>query len=127
MVTGLDSASASLTGFGDTVRSNNFTLGEAAEFTRRFSKAPGVMDGALKFVDSMAMADGGADMMRRYEVEFGEVANVFSEYLETVRNLGMLDRMSQADMRSGMEDFMDAVVTTSNVMKINLEDAFIYC
>ena len=125
LAAGLDSTTASLTGFADMVRNNAFTRGEAAEFTKRFSKAVGVtgVDSALKFANNMAEGGDGADMMRRFGMEFGEVANISGEYLETVRSLGMLDRMSQSEMRAGMEDFMDAVVTTSNVMKINLEDA----
>ena len=125
LAAGLDSTTASLTGFANMVRENSFTLGEAAEFTKRFSKAVGVtgVESALNFANNMAEGGDGADMMRRFGMEFGEVANISGEYLETVRSLGMLDRLSQSEMRAGMEDFMDAVVTTSNVMKINMEDA----
>ena len=126
LAAGLDSSAASLTGFADTVRQNNFTLGEAAAFTQRFSQAVGVVgvDSALGFANSMAYAgEGNSNMMRRFGMEFGEVANISGEYLDSVRGLGMLDRMSQAELRTGMEDFMSTVVATSNIMKINMEDA----
>lgn len=126
LAAGLSESGASLTAFADKVRGNNFTLGEAAEFTQRFSKTIGVtgVESAMGFVNSLALAgqDGG-DMMRKYGMEFGEVANISGEYLESVQALGMLDKMSSADLRSGMTDFMSTVVATSNIMKINLEDA----
>jgi hypothetical protein len=56
-------------------------------------------------------------------MEFGEVANVSGEYLESVRALGMLDKMSNNELRLGMDNFMSTVVATSNIMKINMEDA----
>ena len=126
LASGMDTASASMTGFADVVRQNSFTLGEAAAFTQRFSQAVGVtgVDGALNFVKSLAYAtDDGGDMMRRYGMEFGEVGNIAGEYLDSVRSLGMLDRMSSGQLRAGMDDFMSTVVATSNVMKINMEDA----
>ena len=129
LAAGLETAGASMTGFADKVRENNFTLGEAAAFTQRFSKAVGVtgVDGAMSFVKSLAYAEdngrAGGDMMQRFGMEFGEVANISGEYLESVRNLGMLDKMSNTELRTGMDDFMSTVVATSNVMKINMEDA----
>ena len=70
------------------------------------------------------MADSeGADMMTRFGMEFGQVANTAGEYLDSLRNMGVLDRMSQQQMRNGMEDFMSGVTATSNVLKISLEEA----
>ena len=126
LAAGLASSQASLTSFAATVRENNFTLGEAAEFTQRFANSVGVLGvkSSLEFVNSLAYAgQGGADMMRRFGMEFGEVANVAGTYLDSVRNLGMLDRMNGQQLRSNMDDFMSTVVSTSNVMKINMEDA----
>ena len=126
LAAGLSESGASLTAFADKVRVNNFTLGEAAEFTQRFSKAVGVtgVNGALDFVNTLAYSgDNGGDMMRRFGMEFGEVANVSGEYLESVRALGMLDKMSNNELRLGMDNFMSTVVATSNIMKINMEDA----
>ena len=37
--------------------------------------------------------------------------------------MGVLDRMSQQQMRNGMEDFMSWRYVTSNVLKISLEEA----
>ena len=126
LASGLSSSQASLTSFAATVRENNFTLGEAAEFTQRFANSVGVLGvkSSLEFVNSLAYAgEGGADMMRRFGMEFGEVANVAGTYLDSVRNLGMLDRMNGQQLRTNMDDFMSTVVSTSNVMKINMEDA----
>ena len=126
LAAGLSSSQASLTSFAATVRENNFTLGEAAEFTQRFANSVGVLGvkSSLEFVNSLAYAgEGGADMMRRFGMEFGEVANVAGTYLDSVRNLGMLDRMNGQQLRTNMDDFMSTVVSTSNVMKINMEDA----
>ena len=126
LAAGLNSSQASLTSFAATVRENNFTLGEAAEFTQRFANSVGVLGvkSSLEFVNSLAYAgEGGADMMRKFGMEFGEVANVAGTYLDSVRNLGMLDRMNGQQLRSNMDDFMSTVVSTSNVMKINMEDA----
>ena len=126
LAAGLSESGASLTAFADKVRMNNFTLGEAAEFTQRFSKAVGVtgVNGAMDFVNTLAYSgENGGDMMRRFGMEFGEVANVSGEYLESVRNLGMLDKMSNNELRLGMDNFMSTVVATSNIMKINMEDA----
>ena len=126
LAAGLSSSQASLTSFASTVRENNFTLGEAAEFTQRFANSVGVLGvkSSLEFVNSLAYAgEGGADMMRRFGMEFGEVANVAGTYLDSVRNLGMLDRMNGQQLRTNMDDFMSTVVSTSNVMKINMEDA----
>lgn len=126
LAAGLDSASASLTGFAQTVRDNNFTLGEAQKFTQQFAKTVGVMgvNASLEFASNMAYGGAeGANMMRRFGMEFGEVADVAGTYLESVRGLGMLDRMSETELRGGMEDFMTTVVTASNVMKINMTDA----
>lgn len=122
----LSTGQASLTGFAETVNRANFTLGEAADFTQRFSKSVGVLGvaGALDFVNKLAFAgEEGGDMMRNFGLEFGEVKNLAGEYLDTVRNIGMLERMNNAELRRGMDDFMDAVVTTSNVLKVGMEEA----
>ena len=122
----LSTGQASLTGFAETVNRANFTLGEAADFTQRFSKSVGVLGvaGALDFVNKLAFAgEEGGDLMRNFGLEFGEVKNLAGEYLDTVRNIGMLERMNNAELRRGMDDFMDAVVTTSNVLKVGMEEA----
>ena len=126
LAAGLNSSQASLTSFAKTVRQNNFTLGEAADFTQRFSKSVGVLgvNGALDFVNKLAYAgEEGSDLMRRFGMEFGEVRDVAGDYLDTVRNLGMLDRMNDQQLRAGMEDFMSTVISTSNVLKVNMTEA----
>lgn len=123
---GLDSTETGLTQFADTVRRNNFLLGEAADFTQRFAHSVGVLGvkESLNFVNKLAYAgDEGSDMMRRYGMEFGEVRDIAGTYLDTLRNINILDRMNADQLRMGMNDFMDTVVTASNVMKINMQDA----
>ena len=75
---GLDSASSGLVQFSKTVRDNNFTLGQAAEFTKQFSRAVGItgVEAALEFVNSMAydrtLEDGktALGMMKRFGMDF---------------------------------------------------------
>ena len=126
LATSLSTADSGLVNFSEMVNRSSFTLGQAAEFTNKFSAAVGDagIERSLALVNDMAYGGAeGADMMRRFGMEFGGVANVAGQYLETVRNLGMLDRMNNQQLRGGMEDFMDTVTVTSNVMKINLQDA----
>ena len=126
LATSLDVSTSSLEGFSTMVNDASFTLGQAAEFTRQFSRTIGDMgiERALYFVEEMAYGGAeGANMMQRFGMEFGQVRNVAGEYLETIRNIGMLDRMNNQQLRSGMEDFMETVTVTSNVLKVSLEDA----
>ena len=126
LATSLTNAQSGLVGFAEMVNKSSFTLGQAAEFASKFSAAVGDagIERSLQFVEDMAYGGAeGADMMRRFGLEFGGVANVAGQYLDTVRNLGMLDRMSNQQLRGGMEDFMDTVTVTSNVMKVNIQDA----
>lgn len=127
LAAGMDTATASMTSFADVVSRNNFLLGEAAKFTEDFTKVVGIMgvDSALKFANSMTQAEsvGGADMMRRFGLEFSEVTNLSGQYLDTLRRSGQLENMSAQQMRSGMEGFMTTVSGAANVMKINMVDA----
>ena len=124
LMAGFDATTAGLEEMSRMISANNFTLGEAAEFTKRFSRSVGIVgvESALKFASTMADSQG-ADMMTRFGMEFGQVTNVAGEYLDSLRNMGVLDRMSQQQMRDGMEDFMSGVTSTANVLKINLEEA----
>ena len=124
LMAGFDATTAGLEEMSRMISANNFTLGEAAEFTKRFSRSVGIVgvESALKFASTMADSEG-ADMMTRFGMEFGQVTNVAGEYLDSLRNMGVLDRMSQQQMRGGMEDFMSGVTATANVLKINLEEA----
>lgn len=124
LTAGLDSASSSLTALSKATNFHNFTLGEAAEFTRNFSQAVGVrgVEASLDFANSLASEDGG-DFMQRFGLQFGEVTDLAGTYLESLRNIGALDKISRADMDRGMENFMSTVVSTSNIMKINLQES----
>tara|TARA_B100001057_G_scaffold163930_1_gene164559 strand:- start:6826 stop:9165 length:2340 start_codon:yes stop_codon:yes gene_type:complete len=128
---GLDSASAGLIGFSETVNDSNFTLGQAAEFTERFSQAVGRtgVEAAMRFVNAMAYdrqlenGEKALGLMERFGMDFRQVSIVSGEYLESLRSANVLGKLSQAQMEAGMEDFMDGVTATSNVLKISLEDS----
>jgi len=124
LTAGLDSASSSLTALSKATNFHNFTLGEAAEFTRNFSQAVGVrgVEASLEFANNLASESGG-DFMQRFGLQFGEVTDLAGTYLESLRNIGALDKISRADMDRGMENFMSTVVSTSNIMKINLQES----
>ena len=128
---GLDSASAGLIGFSETVRNSNFTLGQAAEFVKMFSKAVGVqgVEESLRFANQMAYTrkdlDGNniAGFMERFGMNFAQVTTMSGEYLDSLRSANMLGKLSNAEMQQGMEDFMSGVTATSNVLKISLEES----
>lgn len=107
-----------------TISATNFTFGEASEFTKEFARAVGVIGvkSALQFSEAVASTTG-MDFMRKYALEFGQVANIAGEYIDTLRIGGQLSSMSDRDMRSGMNDFMSNVEMTSNVLKISMEEA----
>lgn len=122
----LSTAESGMINFAEMVNRTSFSLGQAAEFANKFSMAVGGagIERSMQFVEDMAYGGAeGADMMRRFGLEFGGVANVAGQYLESVRNLGMLDRMNNQQLRSGMEEFMETVTVTSNIMKVNIQDA----
>ena len=126
LATSLSTAESGMVNFSEMVNRTSFSLGQAAEFANSFSMAVGGagIERSMQFVEDMAYGGAeGADMMRRFGLEFGGVANVAGQYLESVRSLGMLDRMNNQDLRGGMEDFMETVTTASNIMKINIQDA----
>lgn len=104
LLAGLDSASAGLLNMSETITDANFTFGEAAEFTKRFSQAVGVtgVQSALQFADSIATGDDG--MMAKLGIEFGQVANMTGMYLESLRIAGQLNGRSDQQLRSGMDD-----------------------
>ena len=127
LMAGFSNVEAGLSSMSAMINDNNFTLGEAAEFTKRFSRSVGMVgvEASLKFANSLTKStdSGGLDLMGRFGLEFGEVTSMAGEYLDSLRNMGVLDRMSQQQLRDGMDDFMSGVSSTANVLKINLEDA----
>jgi len=121
-----NAAKSSMMNFAEIVNQNSFTLGQAQTFIQDFGRAVGGLgiQRSLKLVEDMAYAGAeGANMMQRFGMDFDQVKNVAGEYLETVRSLGMLDRMNDQQLRSGMQDFMDTVTVTSNILKVNIEEA----
>jgi hypothetical protein len=106
------------------ISATNFTFGEASEFTKEFARAVGVMGvkAALDFSNSIA-DESGSDFMRKYALEFGQVANIAGEYIDSLRIGGQLSTISERDMKTGMNDFMGGVEMTSNVLKISMEEA----
>jgi hypothetical protein len=128
---GLDSASSGLVGFAEAVRENNFTLGQAAEFTKTFARAVGIngVEASMKFVNAMAFdrelenGEKALGMMARFGMDFRQVSIMSGEYLDSLRAANMLGSLNERQMQQGMEDFMDGVQATSNVLKISLEES----
>jgi hypothetical protein len=120
----MDDTEAGFISLSKTISATNFTFGEASEFTKEFARAVGVIGvkSALQFSESVASTTG-MDFMRKYALEFGQVANIAGEYIDSLRIGGQLSTMSDKDMRSGMNDFMSNVEMTSNVLKISMEEA----
>ena len=126
MFAGMDTFSAGMTNIAKTITAANFTFGEAQRFTQQFSQSVGIrgVKASMEFANSMASSgEGMGDMMNNFGMEFREVSDIAGTYLDSVRSLGQLDKISNADLRSGMDSFMSTVVSTSNIMKINLQDA----
>ena len=126
MFAGMDTASAGLMNLAKTVTGANFTFGEAQAFTQKFSQAIGVrgVKASMEFADSIASSgDEGSNYMNKFGMEFREVTDIAGTYMESVRTLGHLDKLSNSELRTGMDSFMTTVVSTSNIMKINLQDA----
>lgn len=105
-----------------TVNGSNFTLQEAAEFTRQFGHSVGVIGvtESMKFVDTMA---NGMGLMDEYGASFAQVATISGTYLDTLERVGMLETISARQRDRGMVSFMDAVQSTSQVLKVSMEDA----
>lgn len=107
------------------VSETGFTFGQAAEFTKEFSKTVGVngVQSTLKFVQSMADAESKTGLMQRFSLEFGQVINMSGQYLEGLRISGQLQGRSNQQLRHGMDSFMSNVQATSNVLKVSMEEA----
>ena len=131
LMAGLDMASSGVQGFAETVRNSNFTLGQAAEFVKTFSRAVGItgVEAALDFVNSMAYTrfeeDGTriSGMMEKFGMDFRQVSIMSGEYLDSLRSANMLGQLTERQMQQGMTDFMEGVQATSNVLKISLEES----
>jgi hypothetical protein len=124
---GMDAANQGFISIAKTISETNFTFGEAAEFTKRFSQAVGVtgVKSALDFSNAMAFGslETGAGYMERFSMDFGQVANMSGQYLESLRASGQLSSRSDAQIRTGMDSFMSNVQMTANVLKISMEEA----
>ena len=120
---GIGSVTDGFISIAKTVSDTGFTFGMAAEFTKDFAKTVGVLGvkSTLDFVNSMARGPGG--LMEEFAIEFGQVAGIAGEYLDTLRIAGQLQGRSDRELRDGMDSFMSNVQATSNVLKISMEDA----
>jgi hypothetical protein len=80
---------------------------------------------ALDFSNAMAYGslETGAGYMERFSMDFGQVANMSGQYLESLRASGQLSSRSDMQIRTGMENFMSNVQMTANVLKISMEEA----
>ena len=127
LLAGMKGVESGFIDMSKTISSTNFTFGEATQFTKQFSKAVGVtgVQSALKFANTVASNDvvDGMNYMERYSLEFGQVANIAGEYIDTLRIGGQLRTIEGHQMRAGMEEFMSNVEMTANVLKISMEDA----
>ena len=111
-----------------TISETNFTFGEATEMSKRFSKAIGIhgVKATLDFANTMSGADDIGDaegLMRKYALQFGDVANMSGLYMESLRRAGQLEGRSNEQLKKGMLEFMTGVEATSNVLKISMEEA----
>ena len=120
---GINAVNDGFISIAKTVSDTGFTFGMAAEFTKDFAKTVGVLGvkSTLDFVNSMARGPGG--LMEEFAIEFGQVAGIAGEYLDTLRIAGQLQGRSDRELREGMDSFMSNVQATSNVLKISMEDA----
>jgi hypothetical protein len=107
------------------ISETGFTFGEAAEFTKNFSKTVGVngVQSTLKFVKSMAHTGDAGGLMNKFSLHFGQVINMSGQYLEGLRISGQLQGRSEQQLRKGMDSFMSNVQATSNVLKVSMEEA----
>jgi len=121
----MDMAAAGMLKMSQAVSETTFTLGEAAEFVKLFSETVGVkgVKETLNFVNKMANADDPNGWMQRLGMDFGQIADLSGEYLDTLRMSGQLRDRTDDQLAAGMEDFMDNVMKTSNVLKISMTDA----
>lgn len=129
LMAGFDTVQAGMLNMADMVNKTGFTFGQAAEFTQKFAFAVGQrgVQASLDFADSMARPateyEAGADMMRRFGMDFAQVANMSGIYMESLQNANMLGKLNDQQMRAGMDNFMEGVQSTSNVLKVSMEEA----
>lgn len=123
LLDGIDGVNQGFISIAKTIAETGFTFGQAAEFTSKFSKTVGVLGvkRVLDFTNSMARDPGG--LMDQFAIEFGQVAEISGEYLDSLRISGQLSGRSDQQLRKGMDSFMSNVQATSNVLKISMEDA----
>jgi hypothetical protein len=125
LLAGMDKAAAGMLNMTSVVNEATFTLGEAAEFVKLFSETVGVkgVKETLNFVNKMADADSTHGWMQRLGMDFGQIADLSGEYLDTLRMSGVLRDRTDDQLAAGMEDFMNNVMMTSNVLKISMTEA----
>ena len=123
LLDGIDGVNQGFISIAKTISETGFTFGQAAEFTSKFSKTVGVLGvkRVLDFTNSMARDPGG--LMDQFAIEFGQVAEISGEYLDSLRIAGQLQGRTDRELRQGMDSFMSNVQATSNVLKISMEDA----
>lgn len=127
LMAGLGEAQQGFISIAKTISNTGFTFGEAAEFTKVFSKAVGVkgVESTLKFANAMAdpSMKHGAGLMERFSMDFEQVANMSGQYLESLRSAGQLRGKTDTQLTIGMESFMSNVQMTANVLKVSMEEA----
>tara|TARA_R110001606_G_C15367213_1_gene649153 strand:- start:223 stop:2247 length:2025 start_codon:yes stop_codon:yes gene_type:complete len=123
LMDGINGLNEGFISIAQTISETGFTFGQAAEFTKQFSEAVGVkgVKGTLDFVNNMARGPGM--YMEQFSMEFGQVAHISGEYLDSLRIAGQLQGRDRQQLRIGMDDFMSNVQSTANVLKISMEQA----
>jgi len=123
LMNGLGAVNDGMISIAQTISETGFTFGQAAEFTKQFSQAVGVkgVKATLDFVNNMARGPNG--LMEQFSMEFGQVAHMSGEYMDSLRISGQLSRMSDAQLKVGLGSFMSNVQATSNVLKVSMEQA----
>ena len=123
LMAGIGGLNEGFISIAQTISETGFTFGQAADFTKQFSQAVGVVGvkSTLDFVNTIARAEGG--IMDQFSMEFGPVAHIAGEYLDSLRISGQLQGRDQQQLRAGMDSFMSNVQATSNVLKVSMEEA----
>jgi hypothetical protein len=74
----------------------------------------------MAFVEELATAEG---YIEKYAMSFSQVSKVAGEYLDIMRMQGQLASLTDEKRQAGMTAFMAAISTTSNVLRVSMEES----
>lgn len=117
-----EDVNTNLQSFAEEVMNNTFSLEQSAEMVRNFSQSVGVygVHNAMRFTE--ALRDEG-QYIERYGANFNQLINLTGEFLDVQKSLRALDTLDDANRVRRMDEFMDTIALTSNVLKVGMEDA----